>query len=228
VKKWTTLEQVTTPDGSQLSLAEHDGTYAIRVNGRELMSSHHSHSEEQLGVVACQPLQKVKGARVLIGGLGLGFTLRAALANLGHDAQIVVAELLPEVVTWNRDARYPLSSEALADARTEVVIGDVARVIAQSDARFDAIMLDADNQTTSMNTAGNTQLYQGSGLAAVKRALKSGGTAVYWSAGEEPAFVERFKKSGFEVEVRRVRRHPSSKASHFLIVGRSVTARPRT
>jgi len=228
VKKWTTLEQVTTPDGSQLSLAEHDGTYAIRVNGRELMSSHHSYSEEQLGVVACRPLLEVKSARVLIGGLGLGFTLRAALANLGRDAEVVVAELLAEVVTWNRDARYRLSSEALADARTEVVIGDVARVIQKSEARFDAIMLDADNQTTSMNTAGNTQLYQSSGLAAVKRALKIGGTAVYWSAGEEPAFVERFKRSGFEVEVRRVPRHPSSKASHFLIVGRSVTARPRT
>jgi len=227
VKKWTLLEQITTPDGSRLSLAEHDGTYAIRVNGRELMSSRHSFSEEQLGVVACQPLRHAARARVLIGGLGLGFTLRAALSTLARDAQVVVAELLPEVVTWNRNPAYPLSSEALADPRTEVVIGDVARVIEQSEARFDALMLDADNQTTSMNTAGNTRLYQASGLAAVHRALKDGGTAVYWSAGEEPAFVDRFGKSGFEVEVQRVRRHPSSKASHFLLVGRRVTARPR-
>ncbi len=228
VKKWTLLEQVTTPDGSSLSLAEHDGTYAIRVNGRELMSSRHSFSEEQLGVVACQSLRLVPRARVLIGGLGLGFTLRAALSTLARDAQVVVAELLPEVVTWNQNPAYRLSSEALADPRTQVVIGDVARLIEQSDARYHAIILDADNQTTHMNTAGNSRLYQAAGLAAVHRALTPDGTAVYWSAGEEPAFVDRFGKSGFDVEVRRVRRHPSSKASHFLLVGRRVTARPRT
>jgi spermidine synthase len=225
VKKWTLLEQVTTPDGSRLSLAEHDGTYAIRVNGRELMSSRHSFSEERLGVVACQPLRTLKGARVLIGGLGLGFTLRAALSTLASDAQVVVAELLPEVVTWNQNPAYPLSSEALADPRTQVVIGDVARVIEHSEARFDAIMLDADNQTTSMNTAGNTRLYQASGLAAVHRALTPDGIAVYWSAGEEPVFVDRFGKSGFDVEVQRVRRHPSSKASHFLLIGRRAKSR---
>jgi spermidine synthase len=228
LKKWTLLEQTITPDGSNLSLAEHDGTYAIRVNGRELMSSRHSYSEEQLGVVACAPLRNVKGAQVLIGGLGLGFTLRASLATLARDARVLVAELLPEVVTWNRNPSYALASAALADARTQVVIDDVAHVIEHSEARFDAIMLDADNQTTSMNTDGNARLYRASGLAAVHRALKSGGTAVYWSAGEEPAFAERFAKSGFAVEVRRVARHPGSKSSHFLLIGRRTTARPRT
>ncbi|HYQ41884.1 MAG TPA: hypothetical protein VER11_07945 [Polyangiaceae bacterium] len=228
MKKWTLLEQVTTPDGSNLSLAEHDGTYAIRVNGRELMSSRHSYSEEQLGVVACQPLRSVKGANVLIGGLGLGFTLRAALATLARDARVLVAELLPQVVAWNQNPAYALASEALADPRTSIAIEDVARVIERSEARFDAILLDADNQTTSMNTAGNTRLYQPSGLAAVHRALSPSGTAVYWSAGEEPAFVERFKKSGFAVQVQRVPRHPGAKASHFLLIGRRTTARPRT
>jgi len=228
LKKWTLLEQVTTPDGSNLSLAEHDGTYAIRVNGRELMSSRHSYSEEQLGVVACQPLRGVKGPRVLIGGLGLGFTLRAALATLPRDAQVLVAELLPEVVAWNRNPAYALASASLSDRRTSVVIDDVALVIERNEASFDAILLDADNQTTSMNTAGNARLYQARGLEAVHRALKTGGTAVYWSAGEEPTFVERFKKSGFTVRVERVARHPGAKASHFLLVGQRVTARPRT
>jgi spermidine synthase len=228
LKKWTVLESITTSDGSLLSLAEHDGTYAIRVNGRELMSSRHSYSEEQLGVVACQPLRQVSGARVLIGGLGLGFTLRAALATLAHDAHVLVAELLPEVVAWNLNPTYALASAALADPRTEIAIADVAHVIEQSESRFDAIMLDADNQTTSMNTAGNSRLYQASGLAAVQRALTKHGTAVYWSAGEEPLFVERFVKSGFSVEVQRVARHPGGKASHFLLIGRRATARPRT
>jgi len=220
VKKWTVVEQVTTPDGSTLSLCVHDADYVIRVNGRELMSTRHSYSEEQLGVVGCESLAGKARARVLIGGLGLGFTLRAALASLGSDAEVLVAELLPEVVTWNQNPAYPLAATALADARTRVYLGDVADIISQSEARFDALLLDADNQTTAMNTAGNTRLYQAAGLAAVHRALKPGGTAVYWSAGEEPQFAQRFAKSGFDVEVQRVRRHPSTKASHFLIMGR--------
>jgi spermidine synthase len=219
VKKWTELERLTTPDGSLLSLATHDRDYVIRVNGRELMSTRHSHSEEQLGVVGCAELADRRGARVLIGGLGLGFTLRATLANLPADAHVVVAELLPEVVTWNQNVAYALACAELADPRTEVVLGDVARVIEQSTARFDAILLDADNQTTAMNTAGNSRLYQASGLAAVHRALTEQGSAVYWSAGEDPVFAKRFASSGFEVKVQRVRRHPSSKASHYLIIG---------
>lgn len=220
MKKWTELERVTTPDGSVLSLAKHDQDYVFRVNGRELMSTRHSHSEEQLGSVGCAELGGRRGAHVLIGGLGLGFTLRAALASLPADARVSVAELLPEVVTWNQNPAYALASAELADPRTEVVLGDVARVIEQSSARFDAILLDADNETTAMNTAGNSWLYQAKGLAAVHRALSAGGQAVYWSAGEDPPFARRFAGSGFEVEVERVRRHPSSKASHYLIKGR--------
>ena len=220
MKKWAQLEQVTTPDGSVLTLAAHDRDYVIRVNGRELMSSRHSYSEEQLGVLGCQAYAEQREACVLIGGLGLGFTLRAALASLAADAHVVVAELLPEVVAWNQNGAYQLASDALADPRTEVVVGDVARVIDQSQARFDAILLDADNQTTTMNTAGNDHLYRAAGLASVHRALTAHGTAVYWSAGEDPAFADRFSKSGFDVDVRRVRRHPSTKASHYLLIGK--------
>jgi spermidine synthase len=220
LKKWTLLEEILTPDGSTLSLGVHDATYVLRVNGRELMSTRHSFSEEQLGVVACQPLATQRGACVLIGGLGLGITLRAALATLPGDAEVVVAELLAEVVTWNRNLAYPLASAELADRRTRLVISDVAQIIEQSEARFDAILLDADNETTVMNTAGNSRLYQVRGLAAVRRALKPAGTAVYWSAGDDPIFVKRFAHSGFDVTTRKVRRHPSSKSSHFLFVGR--------
>ena len=214
------LEQIATPDGSTLSLAQRDRDYSISVNGRELMSTRHSYSEEQLGVLGCQPLSAEKGARVLIGGLGLGFTLRAALAHLAADARVVVAELLPEIVAWNRNPKYALASDALLDPRTELVIADVARIIADSEARFDAILLDADNQTTSMNTAGNSWLYQAPGLCALRRALAPRGSAVYWSAGEDPIFAKRFAGQGFEVETRRVRRHPSASASHYLIFGR--------
>ena len=201
MKRATLLEQVKTPDGSTLALIERDGEYAIRVNGRELMSTRHSFSEEQLGVVACQGRAQRKGVCVLVGGLGLGFTLRAALANLARDARVVVAELVPEVVTWNRNSAYPLAAAALADPRTQVLLGDVADILAQSQDSFDAIMLDADNQTTNMNTAGNSSLYQTPGLALVWRKLRPGGTVVYWSAGEELLFAKWLASSGFEVDV---------------------------
>jgi len=219
MKRATVLEQVQTPDGSTMALVEHDGHYVIRVNGRELMSTRHSFSEEQLGVVACQGRAQLANVHVLIGGLGLGFTLRAALANLARDARVLVAELIPEVVTWNRNPAYPLAAGALADPRTEVVIGDVADILAQSRNPFDAIMLDADNQTTSMNTAGNTSLYHPAGLATVHRKLKPGGTVVYWSAGEDPLLAKRLASTGFDVEVRSVRKHPSAGGRHVLLVG---------
>ncbi len=213
------LEQVQTADGCTLALIERDGEYAIRVNGRELMSTRHSHSEEQLGVVACQPRALMKRACVLIGGLGLGFTLRAALASLRSDARVVVAELVAEVVAWNRNVAYPLASAALADPRTQVELGDVADVVARSPNCFDAIMLDADNQTTTMNTPGNTSLYHTEGLSKVWRALKPGGTVVYWSAAEEPLFAKRLAASGFQVSTQRVRKHPTAGGFHVLITG---------
>jgi spermidine synthase len=226
MKKATVLEQVTTPDGSVQALVERDGQYMIWVNGRELMSTRHAFSEEQLGVVGCQPLESRKGATVLIGGLGLGFTLRAALATLRSDAKVLVAELMPQVVTWNRNPAYPLASAALADGRTEVVLGDVAALIAKSKRRFDAILLDADNETTAMNTAGNSSLYRSAGLASIVRALKPRGSVVYWSVGEDPALVRRLTQAGFAVESRKVRKHPSAKSGgfHVLITGTAGAA----
>ncbi len=224
MKPTTPLEQVTTPDGSSMTLVERDGEYVIRVNGRELMSTRHSLSEEQLGVVACRERAHRQGACVLIGGLGLGFTLRAALATLARDARVVVAELVPEVVDWNRNRAYPLAAAELADPRTNVMIGDVADVMVQSEHSFDAIMLDADNQTTSMNTAGNTSLYHPGGIAKVWRKLKPGGTVVYWSAGADPLLAKRLSAGGFDVEVHRVRKHPTGGGGHHaLIVGHRRT-----
>lgn len=220
MKRATLLEQLKTADGSTMALIERDGEYAIRVNGRELMSTRHSFSEEQLGVVACAGRARLPDVHVLIGGLGLGFTLRAALANLGPSARVLVAELVPEVVAWNRNRAYPLAAAELADPRTQVLLGDVADILAQSKQRFDAIMLDADNETTSMNTAGNSSLYRASGLATVWNKLKPGGSVVYWAAGEEPLFAKRLAKSGFDVEVKRVRKHPTAGGFHVLIVGR--------
>jgi spermidine synthase len=219
MKRATLLEQVETPDGSTMALVERDGEYVIRVNGRELMSTRHSYSEEQLGVVACRGRARLQNARVLVGGLGLGFTLRAALANLARNARVLVAELVPEVVDWNRNPAYPLARAALADPRTEVVIGDVADILVQSQNSFHAIMLDADNQTTTMNTAGNSSLYHRAGIAKVWSKLEPGGTVVYWSAGDDPVLAKRLAAGGFDVEVQRVRKHPTGGGHHVLLVG---------
>jgi len=155
---------------------------------------------------------------VLIGGLGLGFTLRATLANLARGAAVLVAELVPEVVDWNRNPAYPLAAAELADPRTKVMIGDVADIIVRSQYSFDAIMLDADNQTTSMNTAGNTSLYQPAGIAKVWGKLKPGGTVVYWSAGEDPLLAKRLAAGGFDVELHRVRKHPTGGGGHHVLI----------
>lgn len=220
MKRATVLEEVKTPDGGTMALTSRDTEYALRVNGRELMSTRHSFSEEQLGVVACQGLKHVQGPCVLIGGLGLGFTLRAALGTLPRDARVLVAELIPEVVTWNRNRAYPLAAAEIEDPRTTVLIGDVADVLLQSQDSFDAIMLDADNQTTTMNTAGNTSLYHPLGIAQVWRKLKPRGTVVYWSAGEEPLLAKRLASGGFDVLVQRVRKHPTGGGHHVLVVAR--------
>jgi len=225
MKKWNRLEQVATPDGSALALFEHDGEYVLRVNGRELMSTRRHASELRLGELGAEAARRRAGARVLIGGLGLGFTLRGALAGLGPDARVIVAELMPEVIAWNRNAAYPLAARELADARTDVVVGDVYRVIAASSGAaggFDAILLDADNGTTAMMTPGNRQLYEREGLARVHAALRPGGTAIYWSAGPEPRFAKLMVRSGFEVKVEYVRAYGHGGPKHTLVIGRKT------
>ena len=184
------------------------------------MSSRHHYSEEQLAVVACSDLKKKKAPCVLIGGLGLGYTLKAALAALPLDARVVVAEIMPEIVLWNQNPEYSLASKALEDPRTEIQLGDVGDLIANSRSTFDAIMLDADNETTAMNTAGNANLYQLDGLVRVHQALKPRGVVVYWSAGAEPRFAKLMAKNGFEVEVQRARVSATSNGTHVLLIGR--------
>lgn len=220
MKRWDLLEQVTTSDGNLMTLHTNGDERVIRVNGRELMSTRHHNSEDQLAIVACAPLQNTKNARVLIGGLGLGFTLRAALANLAHDAQVDVAELMPEVVLWNQKPEYMLAGDCLHDPRTRILMGDVRDIIAKQNASYHAIMLDTDNGTTAMSTAGNAALYQRKGLEQVRSALRPRGVVVYWSAGEDPVFAKLMEKNGFNVEIERPRMHASSGGRHVLLIGR--------
>lgn len=212
------LGQAVAPDGSVLTLYRHDGAYSLRVDGHELMSTRRHHSEDALAELVCAPLRDHEGARVLIGGLGLGFTLRAALRSLAPDARVVVAEVVEEVIRWNRDPGYALSAEELRDPRVELRHDDVANVLQASGGGFDAIMLDVDNGAAALTTRGNAGLYRAEGIRRAVAALRPGGRLAYWSAGEDPAFEKALRRAGLAVEVNRVRAHPTLKAWHTIFV----------
>lgn len=218
VKKLERLETATMPDGTVLSLYRHDGAYSIRVDGAELMSTRRHNSEDALAELVCAPLREQPAARVLIGGLGLGFTLKAALAALASDARVVVAEIMAEVIAWNRNSEYGLSGDALRDARVDLRHADVADVLQRSGGHFDAIMLDVDNGAEPLTTAGNAYLYRDQGIRAAVNALRPNGRVAYWSANRDASFEESLRDAGLNVEVIKTRSHATSGAWHTLFV----------
>ena len=195
------LDTAATPDGTPITLHEHDGTLSIRAGGVELMSTRQHHSEERLAELACAGLHGRRRAAVLIGGLGLGFTLRETLRHVAADAAVVVAELVPAVIAWNRNPAFGLAADVIGDPRVEVRACDVADVLGASRGRFDAIMLDVDNGASGLTTAANDGLYVAAGLGAARAALRPGGRLAIWSAAADPRFVARMEKAGFAVEV---------------------------
>ena len=214
------LGEARTPDGTLLQLFRHDGAYLIRADGVELMSTRRHHSEDKLAEVACAPLAATRGARVLIGGLGLGFTLREALRHLGPDAEVVVAELVAEVIQWNANPEFALSAEAMADLRVRVVHDDVSNVLRKTRGGFHAIMLDTDNGPEGMIMKENSRLYATRGIASTMAALKPGGTIAYWSVGDDPDFEHSLKHAGLEVKAMKVRAHVTSGPWHTLYIAR--------
>jgi len=219
MKRLERLAEARTPNGSLISLSRRDGDYLILADGVELMSTRRHLSEDRLAEVACAPLRDAAGARVLIGGLGLGFTLRAALRELAADAEVVVAELLAEVIAWNADPAYGLSVEAMADPRVRVVQDDVFNVLRANPAGFDAIMLDTDNGPGGMLIPDNAPLYATRGIGITLAALRPGGTVVYWSVGDDPPFVRALTHAGVTVKALHVRAHATAGPMHTLYVG---------
>ena len=224
MKRFERLDEAAAPDGARLVLYRHDGAYLILADGVELMSTRRHHSEERLADVVCAPLRETAGARVLIGGLGLGFTLRAALARLGADARVVVAELVEAVIRWNRDPDYALARDALADPRVELRHADVAAVLAERPGVFDAIMLDVDNGADALTTPGNARLYEDAGIRAAVAALRPGGRLAYWSAGRDPGFLAALRRAGLLVETTEVRAHAAGGPRHTLFVAHRPAA----
>jgi spermidine synthase len=199
------LGETRTPDGALLTLTRRGEEYIILADGKPLMSSRMHGSEEALATLACARATALDEPCVLVGGLGMGFTLRATLDLLPPDAVVVVAELVPAVVDWNRGPLGPLANHPLKDRRVRVEVGDVAGVLRASRDRFDAVLLDVDNGPAAFTSSGNDALYDDRGLAAARAALKPGGVLAVWSAWEDRKFEQRLRYAGFTVEVKRVR-----------------------
>ena len=220
MKPYERLAEAVAPGGSKLVLYRHDGAFILRVNGVELMSTRRSHSEAQLAELACAALQAQTGVRVLVGGLGFGFTLQAALRVLPADAQVMVVELVREVIDWNRNADYALAGAALADPRVTLVHDDVAHALREHAGSFDAIMLDVDNGAAPLTTKGNARLYLDEGIRAAAAALRPGGRLAYWSAQEDPKFVTALRRNGLDVDVQRSRAHTTSGGYSALFIAK--------
>jgi spermidine synthase len=220
MKKWTPVDKALTPDGKTISLHEHDGTYAIRVDGAQLMSTRQHASEERIAELACAHVRGIRGARVLIGGLGFGFTLKAALSAVRADATVVMAEILAAVIAWNSNPAFHLAADAMADPRVIVRQQDVGEVIREARGGFDSIILDVDNGPVALSTVGNQRLYDHTGLQLARSALRPGGCLAFWSAAPDPAFEKRMIHAGFTVDVERCRSHANSGARHTLFLGR--------
>ena len=211
------------PGGDELRLFRRDGDYMIVLDRNELMNSRMSGSEEQLATLTVARLKNRTSPRLLIGGYGLGFTLRAALAVLPAGASVAVAELVPEIIAWARGPMAELTAGCLDDPRVSVVEGDVAVAIAAARGAYDAILLDVDNGPDGLTRAGNDGLYSASGLAAAKAALVRGGILAIWSARDDPAFTRRLNANGFTANPTRVRVRSNGKgAQHTIWLAESV------
>ena len=205
------------PGGKELRLFRHDSDFMIVLDRDELMSTRMSGSESALATMTCARLAGRSRPRLLIGGYGMGFTLRAALAVLGEEAQVVVAELVPQVVIWARGAMRDLTAGCLEDPRVELVLGDVADAIASGSESYDAILLDVDNGPDGLTRAANDRLYSAEGLKAAMAALKPGGVLAVWSAARDNVFAARLRKAGFRVEEAPVRARSNGKGPTHVI-----------
>ncbi len=237
MQPWELLDRTSTPAGDEMTLMRRGDEYVIFASGKPLMSSRMHGSEEALATRGCAHLAGRDRPTVLVGGLGMGFTLRATLAHVPAGATVVVAELVPGVVAWNEGPLGPLAEHPLRDPRVRVEVGDVAAVLSAGRGRFDAVLLDIDNGPDAFTTTGNQWLYGNAGVTTLREALVPGGVVAVWSAWEDRKFEQRLRWAGFAVEVVRVRaRLASGGPRHVIFLGaapetgaprRAVSARPR-
>ena len=205
------------PGGDPLRLFRRGDDFMIVLDRNELMSSRMSGSEEALAEMTLERLAAPKSAHLLIGGYGMGFTLRKALALMGPDGKAVVAELVPKIIEWARGPMADLAAGCLDDPRTEVLMGDVGAAIARERGAYDAILLDVDNGPDGLTRLENDRLYTMRGLETARAALKPGGVLAVWSAGPDPKFARRMREVGFAVEEVGVRARQNGKGPRHVI-----------
>lgn len=223
---WLQLDTAKVPDGpGELRLMRRGAEFSIMTGSIELMNSRLSGSEKALATMVCERLRGRPRVHMLIGGLGMGFTLRAALAELGPDAAITVAELVPAVVAWACGPMAEIFGDSLTDPRVTIREEDVGGLIGAAGASYDAILLDVDNGPDGLTRAANDRLYDMAGLGAARAALRPGGMLAVWSSGPDPSFTRRLHKAGFEVEEVRVRANGKRGGARHIIW---IATRPGT
>ena len=216
---WKLLGKATTSrNGSELRLYQRDTEFSIKADSQELMNSQVHGSEDALAKLACEKINDNKAVRVLVGGLGLGYTLRAALNELKPDAEVVVAEIVPDVLEWNKKFLGHLADYPLEDDRVHVQLDDVAQVIRGGRSDYDAIMLDVDNGPQAMFQEGNDWIYTDHGLQSSFDALRPKGVLSIWSTDPDPTFTKRLTRNGFKAEVVKVRARRGRKGGgHYFV-----------
>ena len=225
MKPIETLARERTPEGDELVLTRRDGVYHLIVDGVELMTSLVHGSEEDLARLAAEAIAKKKAPRVLVGGLGFGYTLRAALDHLPPGGRVVVCELFASLLRWNRDLLGELAGRPLDDRRVEVVLADV-RLYLDGRERFDAILLDVDNGPEALTLRSNGGLYTEAGLERLSWSLTDGGVVAFWSSSPSPAFERRLRRAGFEAWTERVPARGGGKGkNHAIFLARQARRR---
>jgi spermidine synthase len=214
---WSLIDSAPVPGGGELRLMQRGAEFSIRLGHNELMNSRVGGSEAALASMACERIRARPQPRLLIGGLGMGFTLRAALGALGAKAQLTVAELVPAVAAWARGPMAELFGDSLNDPRVKLCEADVAELIRQARQAFDAILLDVDNGPAGLSRAANDGLYDMAGLGAAHAALRPGGVLAVWSSGPDRKFTQRLSRSGFGVDAVTVRANGARGGARHVI-----------
>ncbi|SHE91683.1 Spermine/spermidine synthase [Microbulbifer donghaiensis] len=226
MKPWVELGTAHIPNGGGiLTLRQREQEFSISLSGPrgELMNSRRFNSERELSLLGCAHLKQHSNARVVVGGMGMGYTLAAALEVLPPDAEVIVADLIPEVVEWNRGPLGACAGRPLDDSRCAVHIGDVRELLEKGDSDYDAVLLDVDNGPEGLTKSDNNWLYSLEGTSSIYESLTPGGMLAVWSAGPDTMYVHRLKKTGFDVEVKTVRERPGKGARHTIFLARKTS-----